>query len=168
VEQHVIDLLSAYLDGELPADEEQTVADHLASCAGCRSVHRDLATLSLSVRDHWAAVGVTDDLADGVWAKIEQSEQMAVGRRRLAGGAAGMLAFGALLLIGFFLTPWGVFAVRLLASLSRLLLASLSVLASFVTQIPLMFGAVVLVMAVLIGFSMWGLRKILTGIPVGG
>lgn len=32
-----LDLLSAYLDGELAASEERAVEDHLAVCAGCRA-----------------------------------------------------------------------------------------------------------------------------------
>jgi len=40
-----IDLLSAYLDGELPAREEHAVEEHLAGCPGCRAELHGLRTV---------------------------------------------------------------------------------------------------------------------------
>lgn len=45
--------LWAYVDGELPADENQAVAEHLSMCARCNPQHRfELTFLAALVRSH--------------------------------------------------------------------------------------------------------------------
>lgn len=47
---HVLDLLSAHLDGELATDEARVVESHLASCESCRSELTALAAVRDAVR----------------------------------------------------------------------------------------------------------------------
>ncbi len=44
--------LSAYLDGELTAEQHAAVQRHLAACAECASVLDDLRRISAGLRDH--------------------------------------------------------------------------------------------------------------------
>lgn len=41
----ILELLSARLDGELTAEEESTLADHLSQCPECQALAQDLATI---------------------------------------------------------------------------------------------------------------------------
>lgn len=47
---HVGELLSGYLDGELTADEEQTVLDHLDECTICRHELVEVETARAALR----------------------------------------------------------------------------------------------------------------------
>ena len=40
--------LSAYVDGELPADDHARIAAHLASCTACAALHAELVELSVA------------------------------------------------------------------------------------------------------------------------
>ncbi len=68
---HPVDALSAYIDGDLTADETRTVADHLAACADCRAVVSDLERLRTHVRA-WAdePAAPAADLWPGVAARL--------------------------------------------------------------------------------------------------
>lgn len=48
--EHVLERLSAYLDGELPRDEQATVHEHLGACADCALRLEELATLDAAAR----------------------------------------------------------------------------------------------------------------------
>ena len=68
---HPGDALSAYIDGDLTADETRAVSDHLAACADCRAVVSDLERLRTHVRawaDEPAAPAV--DLWPGVATRL--------------------------------------------------------------------------------------------------
>jgi anti-sigma factor RsiW len=47
---HLNELLSAYLDGELTADEQSTVLSHLADCAECRGELADIDAARTAMR----------------------------------------------------------------------------------------------------------------------
>ncbi|MDR9451744.1 MAG: zf-HC2 domain-containing protein, partial [Acidimicrobiia bacterium] len=47
---HPSELLSALLDGELTGDEEVRIAEHLATCSGCREELDDLNAARTAVR----------------------------------------------------------------------------------------------------------------------
>jgi anti-sigma factor RsiW len=53
--------LSAYLDGELPAEGMRQVDEHLASCPTCQSEAKEL-SLTYGLLDSWATVSVPDSL----------------------------------------------------------------------------------------------------------
>jgi len=53
--------LSAYLDGELPADRMRRVQEHLASCPTCQRETQEL-SLTYGLLESWATVWVPDNL----------------------------------------------------------------------------------------------------------
>ncbi len=72
---HPVDALSAYIDGDLTADETRTVADHLAACADCRAVVSDLEGLRTCARA-WTDEPATPsaDLWPGIAARLSTRE----------------------------------------------------------------------------------------------
>ena len=77
VHQEWTDLLSDYLDGELPADEHQAVEAHLRSCAPCAAVRHDLKQIVARA----AALDARPPQAD-LWAGI--ADRLDPGARRVA------------------------------------------------------------------------------------
>jgi hypothetical protein len=66
--KHVIKLLSAYCNGELPAEESRRVSGHLLSCQRCRAEYEQIR----------AGARLAEQLAtlqapDGLWKEIEES-----------------------------------------------------------------------------------------------
>jgi len=62
------ELISAYLDGELAAEEESAVREHLASCPDCREEHA-----SLRAAKSWLARAPRRAMPPELMAKIEAS-----------------------------------------------------------------------------------------------
>ena len=77
---HLVDALSAYVDGGLEASEARAVADHLAACAECRAVVADLERLRDDVR-RWAADTAIPaaDLWPGIAARLSAPEATLAG-----------------------------------------------------------------------------------------
>ena len=92
--------LSAYLDGDLAADEHREVETHLRTCVPCRRLYRDLQELNGRIRDWDPEVTPRRDLWPQVAARIERDRSPAApppaGRplRRWALAAAAALAVG--------------------------------------------------------------------------
>jgi anti-sigma factor RsiW len=57
--------LSSYLDGQLPPDERASVTDHLAGCAACQGVARDLERVRATARQ----LGPVDP-PDHIWLEV--------------------------------------------------------------------------------------------------
>lgn len=65
-EVHYISSLSAFVDRELPKDEQQKVAEHLLVCAECRQEHDSL-KFAAGLASHLEQ----SDAPSGVWAAVE-------------------------------------------------------------------------------------------------
>ncbi len=66
------ELLSAYYDNELSADEEQEVANHLSGCAECQTMYAEIGEISQSL-GKLPAVFLNDDFGDRLEALIGKS-----------------------------------------------------------------------------------------------
>ncbi len=91
-DKHVLNELSAYLDGECPA--QKRVARHLERCPDCARRYKELAALSARVR-RLPAPDVRPEFTARVVASIEES---APAPRRRSGRLAAPLAIAALVL----------------------------------------------------------------------
>lgn len=67
-------LLSAYVDGELTADEQMQVREHLEQCAECRALYEQLQTLHTSFSD-LEEIPAPENFAQGVMARIKAEEK---------------------------------------------------------------------------------------------
>lgn len=61
------DLLSEHLDGHLPAERSRALAEHLATCEGCRRVEAELVEVKRRAR----ALGGIEP-PDGLWDRIQE------------------------------------------------------------------------------------------------
>ena len=88
--EHVDELLSGYLDGELTQQDAQRVAVHLADCDACRALQNDLVALK-------ARVGEAGIEGKGASAWRESTNDPAI---RVSLGVGWVLLIGAVLLAG--------------------------------------------------------------------
>lgn len=96
---HVLDRLSAYLDGELGAAEQERFRSHLASCAECAARLEELAAVDGVLRDlsEDAPAGYFEALPSRVRARVAAASAPARGRSRIP---VWTLAAAAALVIG--------------------------------------------------------------------
>jgi anti-sigma factor RsiW len=74
VNPHVVERLSAYLDGEVPADERQAMAGHLRDCDTCARRLEEIAAVDAAVRELPAEppAGYLDGFAASVRRRLER------------------------------------------------------------------------------------------------
>ena len=81
--EHIVDLLPAYVNGQLDASSASLVREHLVSCTSCRVELMSWEALKETVRDVYAVTPLpSPQLMDQVWAKIAQPEEVYVAQRR--------------------------------------------------------------------------------------
>lgn len=95
-------LLSAWLDGEVTAQEEVQLQEHLAQCPACRALFEQLQTLHTSFSD-LEEISAPEDFAQGVMSRIEAERKpkiVPLFKRPQVRAMAGLAAC-AVLCIGF-------------------------------------------------------------------
>lgn len=99
------ELISCLLDGELSADEEAALADHLQSCPDCAAMHRAFAALSNTMAEDME--DAPESLCPNVMAELRRAEILKKNRRKsaikavLATAACAVFAFAAGRMTGF-------------------------------------------------------------------
>ncbi len=80
--EHIVDLLPAYINGQLDADGARRVREHLVSCASCRLELAAWEALKGAAHQDFAAAPLpSPQLMSRVWAKIEAAEAIQPARR---------------------------------------------------------------------------------------
>lgn len=72
--EEALELLSARLDGELTAQEEQELEDHLSACPACRGLAEELSALHLSFED-LEDTPAPEDFAGRVMERVRELER---------------------------------------------------------------------------------------------
>lgn len=80
----IINQLSAYLDGELPAEERARIDAHVASCAPCRAVLDDLRAIVVTA-PYYEGQAPSRDLWAGIAQGIQAEKEVPLHGRRAAG-----------------------------------------------------------------------------------
>jgi hypothetical protein len=97
--RHVTKDISAYCQGELPAEASRQFAEHIISCAKCRREFEEI-RLGIRLAEHLPLVGAADSLWTGVEASLDSAtERIRVNRwlqARVAAVAAVLLVVGGL------------------------------------------------------------------------
>lgn len=75
------DQLSAYLDGELPAEQRAALEEHLGSCVACRSVLEDFQAI-VAAAPQYAGREPEQDLWPGIRGEIEAGREVTLAPRR--------------------------------------------------------------------------------------
>ena len=165
MDTHVLADLSAYLDQELPAVEVARVARHLEECPSCQAAYQELAAVSLVARGHFASLAPSANLSERILASIQVAE--ARRERRGAWATAGCLAACLLLVLGFLLSPFGVFVTRFAVVALNWFGKGLAVLAAVLPVTPNAAIVSLAAAACLLVGSVWGVRKLVTGFSTG-
>ena len=90
----IVELISASLDGELSADEQTALDEHIARCPACSALLDDLRALHMAAAD-WEEVSAPAGFAEAVMSAIAAEAEPAqllekvgpVGRRRCHRGS---------------------------------------------------------------------------------
>lgn len=77
------DQLSAYLDGELPAEQRAALEEHLGSCVACRSVLEDFQAI-VAAAPQYTGREPEQDLWPGIRGEIEAGREVPLAPRRRA------------------------------------------------------------------------------------
>lgn len=99
------ELISCLLDGELSADEEAALADHLEICPDCAAMHGAFAALSRTMAEDMEEA--PESLCVNVMAELRRAEKLKKNRRKraikaaLATAACAVFVFAAGRLTGF-------------------------------------------------------------------
>ena len=99
------ELLDAYLDGELPSDEEAAVREHIASCAECASEHGRLVAVSRKIGETLVKYPAPDVLKARIRVALAQPGPLtpdvpvarAISTGRLSLGGVGIAAASAII-----------------------------------------------------------------------
>ena len=86
-DDHLGEMLSALLDGELTQEEAATATEHLATCAECRAERDHLAEARQAVRDLPVL-----DLPPPLWVQLMRSRRRAARPAAWLGAAAAAVA----------------------------------------------------------------------------
>lgn len=96
--EHVLEHLSAYLDGELGAAESERFRAHLSECAACSKRLEQLSSLDASLRELPAAA--PEGYFEGLPSRVRARLSRAAAPRRLSRPPAWALAAAAALIVG--------------------------------------------------------------------
>jgi anti-sigma factor RsiW len=154
---HPEDLLSAYIDNELTADERQHVEEHLHSCTQCQLLAADLLELQQQVSAVFQTVDAPRHIEQRIMHEIElQTRAPFISRNWLAIPLAGALCLTAVWYL------FGSVFFTLLSVLFKFLLALIYALSGMVTSIPTLTGATAVFAIFIVIISSFSLRRLLT------
>jgi predicted anti-sigma-YlaC factor YlaD len=153
--QHVEDLISAYLDDECTHEEKIQVEQHLVHCSSCRQLFDDLMQIRSSISQTFQTLDIPERIEQRVITVLEQREFQA-----FSWWIRGIILFPVLLGI-FMLIPifkWGTALIKGLFHLSSSILQVIPVL---ISAIPFMSIIISLWAVFLLIVSIWSLRRLL-------
>jgi anti-sigma factor RsiW len=164
--QHVDHLLSAYIDKELKEQKRLVVEKHLQTCTDCLELYEDFSWMSHELVNTYKQITLPNHLTNQVMAAIDQEE--AQNRQK---EISPILSYTTL--------RWGtISSIFLLLSVNLSLILAFGVLFSFTpirifyhlihglltifSAIPYLSVAISLMSLLLIVFSLWTLRHLLS------
>lgn len=153
---HPDDLLSAYIDNELNANEHRIIEDHLASCEQCRTLFEDLLLMKDQVSSTFQDFEAPENLEQKIINEIKlNSAAKPITKVWVTLPVAGILA----VLIVFILS--GPVFVKLISILFKFIAVLIFVIPSVLTSVPSLFGASILFSIFILIFSSFYLRRLL-------
>lgn len=159
---HVHELLSAFIDGELNEEERKKVADHVAECRQCSTELKELQWLKEELFAVYHFIEIPNvQFEHSVVRKIKQISSP---YRPMNRYVRWTMSFIALLMAAFILSTMGnVFyvGITLATSFVHIGLSVTHALASVLSSIPLLFLACVIISMVILGTSIWAIQFLL-------
>lgn len=159
---HVGDLLSAYIDGELTEIEHVMVENHLNHCNECRELADDLSALSGQIYTSYQSIEPPYFLEQKIMSSIVgQPPSVKVPR---------YLHVAAIILVFFFTVTLSVFAflgMGVLSSVASVLVGLLHVIPVLIAAVPLLLSGIVGFALTLLLVSVWSLLRLLPAKAAG-
>jgi len=153
---HPDEWLSAYLDNELSAEDQQRIKAHLADCEQCRLLLEDLREMQLQVADAYRSVEAPQEMEQQIMQAIEAKTAAQAGDKAwFVVPLSGILSLTAVWLL------FGTVLFRLLSVLFKFFVAAIYSFSHIAAAIPSIWGAILL-LAISIGLiSSFSLRRLL-------
>ncbi|SEB46081.1 zf-HC2 domain-containing protein [Paenibacillus sp. GP183] len=153
---HPDDLLSAYIDNELSANDRMRIEEHLGSCDQCQSLLDELREMQLQVIKNYLAIDAPFDFEQRVLKTIEnKTASPSLTKVWFALPAAAIVCF-----IGIGLVVGALF-LKLSSWVIKILVALTYVLSSVVTSLPTLLAATILFSIFVLVVASFSLRRLL-------
>ncbi|BCU82825.1 hypothetical protein JIR001_26080 [Polycladomyces abyssicola] len=165
--EHIDHLLSAYIDNELSEHKRTEVERHLQACPYCMKLYEDLASMSHQLVTAYENLSLPDHLTDKVMDAIYEKEAEYKAETFPPLFSYTTLRWGALssIFLLLFLNGFLIFVVGTIFSFTpiSILLHLFHGLLTVIMAIPYLSTVMCVVSIILIGISLWSLRRLLNG-----
>jgi anti-sigma factor RsiW len=159
---HVHELLSAFIDGELNEKERKKVVDHVAECRQCSDELKELQWLKEELFAAYQSIEIPN--AQFEQSVVEKIKKVSSPYRSINRYVHWTMGLGVLLLAAVILFKMGTvlyIAIKVAASFVHIGLSVLHALASVLSSIPLLFLACFIISIVILGISIWAIQYLL-------
>ncbi|MFD1774754.1 anti-sigma factor family protein [Paenibacillus rhizophilus] len=153
---HLEEQLSAYMDEELSDDERRQIEAHLEICESCQVLLEELLTLQSNITRTYEEIQGPADFEIRVMQVIaDRQEPAAAGKGWIF---VPLLSFMALGLLWF---AAGAILMKLINGFLKLVVALVYMASHFVSGVPVLSGAVVVLSLIILSTSVYSLRRLL-------
>lgn len=161
MQEHVEELISSYIDGEVTDDERQLIETHLKNCNQCQVLMEEMVTMKNNVFLVYEFIEIPQSLEENVLAVIG-TDKTAKDTLRIKMSWFVFAFFIALtLLIVLALSPIGIFIVSLSSSVFNIMFSLLRVIPILISSVPQLLVGISVFIVVLFITSTWFLRRLL-------
>lgn len=158
--EHVEELLSSYIDGEVTDDERKWIEVHLKKCEQCQLLMKNMVTIKNNISLVYRCVEVPQSFEENVLAVIRADKtEKSASRTKVSWFVFASLIV--LLLSLMALSPIGIFIVSLSSSVFSIMLSLLRVIPTLIRSVPQLFVGFSVLFVVLFITSTWFLRHLL-------
>lgn len=156
MEKHVEEWISPYIDHELSKEEIQMVESHLHTCPACWEKVEVLQELKLEIRRFYEEIETPPFIQDQVLISLFSKEKEKANNwpRILFAGFLGLFLL-------FIFSPVGIMFFALATSLVKIFASLLHVTIAIFTSSPYLLTFIATFALLLVGISMWSLRRLL-------
>lgn len=155
--QSIQELISAYIDNELPDDERVIVNDHLSDCQECRSLLQELSALKQTVFNYYNFIEVPD-VEGRVIEKIKQMHAAKYPIWMIVPLSCAMTAMIVTLLLFYIFSPVAIIG----SSIYSIMLSVLHLMPRLIGAIPILLDEIFAFTAILLLLiSAWSLHRLL-------
>ncbi|SFG39133.1 Putative zinc-finger [Desulfotomaculum arcticum] len=155
--QQIQELISAYLDNELPDNERLMVNEHLNGCEECRSLFQELSALKQSVFYYYNSIEVPD-VENGVMEKIKPVHAVKYPIRMILPLSWAVIALLVASLLLYIFSPVAILG----SSIYKIMPSLLHLMPRLIRAIPISPDGIAFTAILMLLISAWSLHRLLT------